>query len=352
MLVLARATDSIRERIARLLGTFSWLIISLCTYACGGSNQPLSVPPTVAGKSADGGHKKVAGCDMPATNPCPSDMMVVPEGTPFLGDDSSLEREPRAFEARLAFQPIHVRSFCIDLNEVSVADYGRCVESHTCRAPGPSAPLDYPANQYLHPQFVFRDPRPDQPLRHGHTQMADCLGIMNPQRNGEPISCVDHADAAVYCKFKGKRLPTIEEWQFGAVGCDRRQYPSLDIVHLQSTSPDDTDAGFDEISRIEQMGVRRIDFSPFGARDMMGSVREWTATLASPWRESGLTGGPLPTVSGDYYAVCGQSSADIRVAQSSGKPPLPISVWFAAHASERSEKVGFRCAADAAGGGE
>ena len=38
-------------------------------------------------------------------------------------------------------------------------------------------------------------------------------------------SCVTWADADQFCRASGKRLPTEEEWEYGARGTERRRYP-------------------------------------------------------------------------------------------------------------------------------
>jgi Sulfatase-modifying factor enzyme 1 len=86
-------------------------------------------------------------------------------------------------------------AFVIDELEVSVADYALCVRAGACRlyttSAGPTEGIDD---------------------RNGGS--SACRGG-RPDRAAETMNCVDWFEASAYCKWAGKRLPTLEEWTLG-----------------------------------------------------------------------------------------------------------------------------------------
>ena len=84
---------------------------------------------------------------------------------------------------------IHVDAFSMDVYEVTVRQYAEFLQST-----GINSPLDW--------------------------------NTMNqPAHQKRPIANVDWEDAAAYCKWAGKRLPTEAEWEKAARGTDGRLYP-------------------------------------------------------------------------------------------------------------------------------
>jgi formylglycine-generating enzyme required for sulfatase activity len=98
-----------------------------------------------------------------------------------------------------------------------------------------------------------------------------------------PVGGISLEDARAYCEWRtaqhhlarGKgifRLPTSDEWEKAARGVDGRIWPfgnSIDssLAHLNGSRP--------EIRRKGPIGVFPQDESPYGVRDVTGSVREW-----------------------------------------------------------------------------
>ena len=93
-----------------------------------------------------------------------------------------------------------LRDFEIDVREVTVGSYIDCVKASMCVRPhaSPSASLD-------------SDDAAAQKLS------SLCNGL-DPQRIQHPVNCVDFAQAESYCAWRGKRLPTEDEWLFAARG--------------------------------------------------------------------------------------------------------------------------------------
>ena len=171
----------------------------------------------------------------------PSDMLPVPGGTFMMGlDDRGIPDENPA-------HAVTVRSFLLDITEVTNEAYRKCVDAGACRRPvylntekGGFEPLE-----------VFRTPN-------------------------RPVNGVSHEDAEAYCKFAGKRLPSEPEWERAARGDDARLFPwgndmpspNLAVYRSKVTAP---------------VGSRPKGKGPYGHLDMAGNVWEWTASRYDPF---------------------------------------------------------------------
>jgi formylglycine-generating enzyme required for sulfatase activity len=88
-----------------------------------------------------------------------------------------------------------------------------------------------------------------------------------------PIVYITWNDAQAYCKAKGKRLPTEEEWEKAARGPNGNAYP-------WGNEWKDGEANTYESGMVKAVNVGQFagDVSAFGAFDMLGNVQEWTAS--------------------------------------------------------------------------
>lgn len=101
-----------------------------------------------------------------------------------------------------------------------------------------------------------------------------------------PAIWVSWDDAAAYCAFRGKALPTEAQWEKAARGGENAIYP---WGNVEPTSQ----ANFNYASGdVTAVGAYADDRSPYGVYDMAGNVREWVAD----WYQW------------DYYAVAPQKN--------------------------------------------
>ena len=106
-----------------------------------------------------------------------------------------------------------------------------------------------------------------------------------------PVIHVTLSDAAAYCDWANKRLPTEDEWEFAARGMERRIFPWGDEwdprFAIWRSGPE---------SRLEGAGSRPRGATAEGLDDMAGSVWEWTSTRmlggqvlkGGSWRENNV----------------------------------------------------------------
>jgi formylglycine-generating enzyme required for sulfatase activity len=156
-------------------------------------------------------------------------------------------------------------------------------------------------------------------------------GVMPEGKGQFPVVNVSWDDAAAFCAWDGKRLPTEAEWERGARGIgDRQMYPWGDREPMPADARYGADAPLAVCSKAKNY---------FGLCDMIGNVWEWcsdwygrTYYAESPDRN------PQGPSTGLYRVLRGGSWFD--------QPPLFLTNSYRswARGAERSATIGFRCA--------
>jgi formylglycine-generating enzyme required for sulfatase activity len=165
------------------------------------------------------------------------EMVYVPAGEFLMGSTGGEGRDDEHPQ-----HAVYLDAYWIDKTEVTVAQYQHCVETGTCL---PS--------------------RPDSNSRH-------CT-IVDDAKSNHPINCVSWSQAAAYCGWVDRRLPTEAEWEKAARGVDGRLFP------WGNQEPNSTllnyDTNVDSITT--PVGQYPAGASPYGALDMAGNVHELVA---------------------------------------------------------------------------
>jgi formylglycine-generating enzyme required for sulfatase activity len=160
-------------------------------------------------------------------------MIQLPGGTFTMGSDRVPDEKPP--------HAVKVASFSMDVTEVTLDAYARCVEAGAC-----------------------------PPAGKGH---ADCNASRNA-RGSEPVNCVTLAQAKAYCAWRKARLPTEEEWEYAARGKQGREYPWGEGHPKDHACYDRKRQG----QRTCEVGSRPGDRTPEGILDLGGNVAEWTTS--------------------------------------------------------------------------
>ncbi|WP_437477788.1 SUMF1/EgtB/PvdO family nonheme iron enzyme [Sorangium sp. So ce1014] len=193
------------------------------------------------------------GLAAPPVKAPPPDMVRVLAGRFTMGSAKGGKSERPPHEVTLT------RAFDLDRTEVTVAAYKRCVEAGRCTPSGLHGPRATDADV---------------------EQRGALCTAGDPAKPQHPISCVDQAQAAAYCAFVGKRLPTEAEWEYAARGADGREYPwgnePPGCAHAIVSRSSGHGCGA-RGKGTQEVGSAQAGASPSGALDMAGNVWEWVA---------------------------------------------------------------------------
>jgi formylglycine-generating enzyme required for sulfatase activity len=168
-------------------------------------------------------------------------MVVVPAG-PFVRGDDAGESDERPQRR------IDLPAFAIDRTEVTREAYSDCVAKGACRPPAVPPGTFAPAAQAA----------------------------------GVPVVYVSWQDAAAYCAWVGKRLPSEAEWEKTARSTDGRRYPwgnefSCARGNFGNFAGDGRCADEGAKGHPVPVGSFPSGASPYGALDLAGNVWEWVA---------------------------------------------------------------------------
>ncbi len=157
---------------------------------------------------------------------------------------------------------------------------------------------------------------------------------------GYPVTNVTLADAQAYAQWAGRRLPSVEEWE-KAAGVDGRLYPwGSDPAPNNANVADNPDDSWQHTVSVDAFRMGR---SPFGVLQLIGNVRELTATRTAPsvaaLRSAASLVDPPATAEEPWFTVKGGSFQN-KLAESE----VPLSDVVPAR--YRAADLGFRCAKD------
>jgi len=167
-----------------------------------------------------------------------------------------------------------VAAFWIDRHKVTNAEFAEFLQARGWVSVEGERRYDWEdADARIHQVPLGMPPHPmsGQPVR----------WLADPGFERHPAVEVSWFGARDYCAWRGRRLPTEAEWEKAARGDDRRPYP------WGTVAPTPAHAVFGRRYNATEPTEGRPDgASPHGVHDLLGNLREWTATImkAYPYR--------------------------------------------------------------------
>ena len=221
-------------------------------------------------------------------------MVLVPAGEFTMGSSTGDADEQPAHQ-------VYVDAFSMDVYEVTVGQYAAFLQATEANSPSDWKTMNQPAYQK------------------------------------RPVANVDWADAAAYCKWAGKRLPTEAEWEKAARGTDGRLYPwGNDPPTPRHANYGKT--GSHNHGALAPVGMLENGKSPYGIYDMAGNVWEWVSDwYDNDYYKNSPSQNPTGPPSGESKVLRGGS-------WDSDPPHLRSVVRYFHRSAHRHKDYGLRCA--------
>jgi formylglycine-generating enzyme required for sulfatase activity len=236
----------------------------------------------------------------------PAGMIFLPAGDFLRGrthemPDTKLDFYPNPLRDDLPARRITLSPFYLDAAEVTISDYAAFIAATRHRTPP-----------------VWR------------------TGLPPHNKDNFPVTDVSFDDAAAYCKWRGKRLPTEAEWERACRG-----FAVGETYPWGNREPKPADARYNSLDGPSP--VCSYPKTNLGLCDIIGNVWEWTSDFYGKdyYAESPVANPPGPKT-GIYRVLRGGSWFD--------EPSfLACSYRTWARPNERSPNIGFRCAVSFSG---
>ncbi len=213
--------------------------------------------------------------------------LLRPKGATVTNFDKMLEIPAGEFiyqEGEKASLP----KFYIDEYEVTIGQYAEFLQ-YLKDHPDEAAKFDHPKQpkNKSHVPKDWADQQLATDIMYGYYARAKRWGsYQNAALDvNSPVFNVDWFDAYAYANWKGRRLPTEQEWEKAARGTKGFKYPWGNEANPKNVSsgtdwnPDPKKGGdIDGYKRWSPVNAVKGDRSPFDVMDMAGNVAEWTST--------------------------------------------------------------------------
>jgi formylglycine-generating enzyme required for sulfatase activity len=200
-------------------------------------------------------------------------MVHVPAGTFWMGSDA---RDLYASDDERPQHEVHLDAFWIDRSEVTNDMFGRFVADTGYETDAEERGSSWGYNVFTRRWGYVGG----MDWQHPRGPATDLAGLGN-----HPVVHVSWNDAAAYCEWAGKRLPTEAEWEKAARGMFANLWPwgdtfdgtllnFCDVNCVRSWKDEAWDDGYAEASPVGSYGEGA---SRYGVLDAVGNVWEWVA---------------------------------------------------------------------------
>ncbi|MBV8560228.1 MAG: SUMF1/EgtB/PvdO family nonheme iron enzyme, partial [Acidimicrobiia bacterium] len=268
----------------------------------------------------------------PAADVAPTEVLL-PGGAFEMGTTS----DPWALDNERPAHRVELAPFWLDTTPVTNAAYRRFVDDGGYRTPRWWAPEGWAWRKEAaleHPQFWAPDG--------GGGWGRDRFGWIEPVADDEPVQHVCWYEADAYARWAGKRMPTEAEWEKAASWTAdgvKRRFPWGD------EEPTAVQANLSTSGRFSPApgGSFAAGASPWGCRQMIGDVWEWTSSDFAAY--PGFRAFPYREYSEVFFG------ADYKVLRGGSWATHPTAIrttfrnWD--YPIRRQIFSGFRCARDA-----
>jgi len=204
----------------------------------------------------------MAGATAQNTMPAPDGMALIPAGPFLMGNnndfyDNDFDEQPR--------HVVDLPPFYMDIYPVTNQSYKTFVD----------------ATDHRYPQYWSNS------------------GDIPAGKETHPVTGINYFDATAFATWKGRRLPTEQEWEKASRGTEGLRWPwgnrfdeSKANVGQRTTTP---------------VGAYPQGCNAYGLCDMSGNVWEWTSTLYAPYPDAPPNRAILRFVNDTYLSVRGGS---------------------------------------------
>jgi iron(II)-dependent oxidoreductase len=230
-----------------------------------------------------------------ATGPACNGDVEVPGGTFELGASSGA---PFVFDNEKWAHPLEVRPFAIARAPVTQEEFAEFVDAGGYREAGFWSEAGWQWRQEAHA---------DHPLywtRQGNGRwLRRDFARWLPLEPRRPMLHVNWYEAEAYCRWARRRLPTEAEWEKAAAGTGTNG-----LARLKRAFPWGDEPPTPRVAHLDWATMGCIDVdelqpgdSPFGCRQMIGNVWEWTADDFLPY--PGFTPDPYKEYSAPWFGT-------------------------------------------------
>ncbi|MBK9263910.1 MAG: SUMF1/EgtB/PvdO family nonheme iron enzyme [Polyangiaceae bacterium] len=242
-------------------------LIGIAVVATGKKDEDSSKDPPVIAIGNEATKPSANAAAPTAASLVPADMKLRPGMVELPGASFALGEDPGKSET--------LAPFFVDSTEVTVEAYRKCVAAGACTKA--ASTIEWAGASAATQQ-----------------EWSKLCNSGQSNRENHPVNCVTWNQAADYCKFADKRLPTDAEWEYAARGSEGRAFPwgsnPVTAQHANLCDKKCADfasklginwAAFDGDDGYE--GTAPVGSFPTGAtsagvQDLHGNVAEWTST--------------------------------------------------------------------------